>query len=367
MAFDVSSSPTPSAAPRRALAVGVVQDTRERAMVEEHLQELIQLADTAGFEVVSTVTQERRSIDPATFIGSGKVDEIRLLAEEFQVEAVIFDDELSPAQGRNLEDRIGKPVTDRTGIILDIFAWRARSREARVQVELARLQYLLPRLTGLWSHFTRQRGGVGMRGEGETQLEMDRRMTKTRIAELRRELEEIRVQAHHRRQGRQDAYRVALVGYTNAGKSSLMNALTRADVLAENRLFATLDATMRALELPSGDTVVLTDTVGFIRKLPPTLVASFRSTLDEVRDAHLLLHVVDLGHPAWDSQVQATQATLAELGVQDRPTLMVFNQIDRPEARTTGQNRCSVPGGDRDQCPDRRRIAGLAGSHPGPP
>jgi GTP-binding protein HflX len=333
MAFDLSSSPAPSSGPRRALAVGVVQDTRERAVVEEHLQELVQLADTAGFEVVSTVTQERRSIDPATFIGSGKVEEIRQLAEDLEIEAVIFDDELSPAQGRNLEKLIGKPVTDRTGIILDIFAWRARSREARVQVELARLQYLLPRLTGLWSHFTRQRGGVGMRGEGETQLEMDRRMTKTRIAELRRELEEIRIQAIHRRQGRQDAYRVALVGYTNAGKSTLMNALTRADVLAENRLFATLDATMRSLELPSGDTVVLTDTVGFIRKLPPTLVASFRSTLDEVRDAHLLLHVVDLGHPAWDAQVEATQATLAELGVQERPTVMVFNQVDRPEAR----------------------------------
>ncbi|HEY9856626.1 MAG TPA: GTPase HflX, partial [Stenomitos sp.] len=230
---------------------------------------------------------------------------------------------------------IKKPVTDRTGIILDIFAQRARTREARTQVELARLQYILPRLTGMWSHFTRQRGGVGMRGEGETQLEMDRRMTKARIADLRRELEEIRKQAETRRKGRVDAFKVSLVGYTNAGKSTLMNALTEAGVLAENRLFATLDATMRTLELPSGEQVLLTDTVGFIRKLPTNLVASFRSTLDEILDANLILHVVDVSHRAYEDHIHATNQVLAELGASDKPMVMVFNKIDMMEAAGT--------------------------------
>ncbi len=319
---------TPNAL-RPAIAVGVLLDSRERAALEEHLDELALLADTAGFEIVARVVQERKSIDPATFIGSGKVEEIAALAEALNAEAVIFDDELSPAQGRNLEEVIKKPVTDRTGIILDIFASRARTKEARTQVELARLQYILPRLTGMWSHFTRQRGGgANMRGEGETQLEMDRRMTKARIADLRRELEEIRKQAETRRKGREEAYKVSLVGYTNAGKSTLMNALTEAGVLAENRLFATLDATMRTLDLPSGDHVLLTDTVGFIRKLPTNLVASFRSTLDEILDANLVLHVVDVSHQAWEEHVHATHEVLAELGASDKPMVMVFNKID---------------------------------------
>jgi GTP-binding protein HflX len=314
---------------KRAIAVGVLTDSRHRDELDEHLRELALLADTAGFEVVSTVVQERKAIDPATFIGSGKVAEIAALTEELSVEAVIFDDDLSPSQGRNLEEAIQKPVTDRTGLILDIFASRARTREAKTQVELARLQYLLPRLTGLWSHFTRQRGGVGMRGEGETQLEMDRRMTKTRIAELRRELEHIRRQAETRRQGRSEAYQVSLVGYTNAGKSTLMNALTQAGVLAENRLFATLDASMRTLALPSGESVILTDTVGFIRKLPPNLVASFRSTLDEITDADLVLHVVDASHPAFQDHIEATNLVLDEIGAAETPTVMVFNKIDQ--------------------------------------
>lgn len=334
MIDSVGTTPASPTAPRlkRAIAVGVLRDSRRREDLDEHLDELALLADTAGFEVVARVIQERKVIDPATFIGSGKVEEIATMVEALEAEAVIFDDELSPAQGRNLEEIIQKPVVDRTGIILDIFASRARSRESKTQVELARLQYMLPRLTGLWSHFTRQRGGVGMRGEGETQLEMDRRMTKTRIAELRRDLAEIGKQAETRRKGRADAYKVSLVGYTNAGKSTLMNALTAASVLAEDRLFATLDAAMRSLTLPSSDQVLLTDTVGFIRKLPPNLVASFRSTLDEILDADLLLHVVDCSHPAFEEQIAATNEVLAELGAHDKPTIMVFNKVDRLEA-----------------------------------
>lgn len=321
---------------RPAIAVGVLLDTRQRADLEDHLDELALLADTAGFEIVARVVQERRSVDPATYIGSGKVEEISALAEAFGAEAVIFDDELSPAQGRNLEEVIKKPVTDRTGIILDIFASRARTRESRTQVELARLQYILPRLTGMWSHFTRQRGGgTASKGEGETQLEMDRRMTKARIAELRRELEEIRKQAETRRKGRVEAFKVSLVGYTNAGKSTLMNALTEAGVLTENRLFATLDATMRALDLPSGEQVLLTDTVGFIRKLPTNLVASFRSTLDEILDANLILHVVDVSHRAYEDHIHATNQVLAELGASDKPMVMVFNKIDMMDGAGT--------------------------------
>lgn len=304
-------------------------DSRRRAELDEHLEELCQLADTAGFEIVARVVQERKVLDAATMIGSGKVAEIAALSKELESEFVIFDDELSPAQGRNLESLIGKPVTDRTGLILDIFASHARTREAKTQVELAQLQYLYPRLTNLWSHFTRQRGGVNMKGEGETQLEIDRRLTKTRIAELRRELEDIRRQAETRRQGRGNAYKVSLVGYTNAGKSTLMNALTDAGVLVENRLFATLDPTMRTLILPAGEGVLLTDTVGFIRKLPPSLVASFRSTLDEINDADLILHVVDASHPSFQDHINATRQVLADLGASDKPVLMVFNKLDR--------------------------------------
>ena len=314
---------------RRAIAVGILLDSRKRLELDEHLAELRLLADTAGFEVVATVVQERKALDPATMIGRGKVDEIAAMASDLEIDTILFDDELSPAQGRNLEEVISKPVTDRTGIILEIFADHARTREAKTQVELARLQYLYPRLTNLWSHFTRQRGGVNMKGEGETQLEIDRRMTKTRIAELRRELEEIRRQAETRRKGREAVYKISLVGYTNAGKSTLMNALTKAGVLVEDRLFATLDATMRSLVLPSGEEVLLADTVGFIRKLPPSLVASFRSTLDEINDANLILHVVDAAHPDFLEQIIATRQVLVDLGASDKPTLMVFNQCDR--------------------------------------
>lgn len=314
---------------RPAVMVGVLLDGRMRGELDEHLEELELLADTAGFGVMGRIVQERKSINPATFIGSGKVEEVARMAAAFDAAVVIFDDELSPAQQRNLEEAIGRPVVDRTGLILDIFASRARTREAKTQVELAQLQYLLPRLAGLWSHFTRQRGGgVNMKGEGETQIEIDRRMTKTRIAELRRELGQIRLQAETRRKGRQGAYKISLVGYTNAGKSTLMNCLTSAGVLEENRLFATLDATMRILTLPSGAEVLLADTVGFIRKLPPNLVASFRSTLDEIQDADLLLHVADASHPCVEEQIAATEQVLSELGASGKPVIGVFNKAD---------------------------------------
>lgn len=313
----------------KAIAVGVTTPKCSKREVEEHLTELAQLAETAGIEVVQTIVQDRRTPDPATFIGSGKVEEVHLAAVAQGVEVVLFDDELSPAQQRNLEKAIDKPVMDRTGLILDIFSRHARSRMARTQVELAQLQYTLPRLTGRWTHFTKQRGGsVNMKGEGETQLEMDKRMIKTRMAELRRELAEIAQQAAVRRKGREDVFKVSLVGYTNAGKSTLMNALTDAGVLAENKLFATLDTTMRQLELPNGIEIVLSDTVGFIRKLPHQLVASFRSTLDEVVDADLLLHVVDASHAEFEAQLQATEGVLAELGIEGKPTILVFNKVD---------------------------------------
>ena len=313
----------------KAIAVGVAAGRTTKRDVEEHLGELILLAETAGIEVVETVIQDRRTPDPATYIGSGKVEEVHLAAVAQGAEVILFDDELSPAQQRNLEKAIGKPVTDRTGLILDIFSRHARSRMAKTQVELAQLQYTLPRLTGMWSHFTKQRGGgVNMKGEGETQLEMDKRMIKTRMAELRRELADIAQQAAVRRKGREEVFKISLVGYTNAGKSTLMNALTEAGVLAENKLFATLDTTMRQLALPNGIEVVMADTVGFIRKLPHQLVASFRSTLDEVVDADLLLHVVDASHAEFEAQVEATDGVLAELGIEGKPTLLVFNKID---------------------------------------
>jgi GTP-binding protein HflX len=313
----------------KAIAVGVSTPKSSKREVEEHLSELAQLADTAGIQVIQTVIQDRRHPDPATYIGSGKVEEVHLAAVAQGAEVILFDDELSPAQQRNLEKEIGKPVTDRTGLILDIFSRHARSRMAKTQVELAQLQYTLPRLTGMWSHFTKQRGGgVNMKGEGETQLEMDKRMIKTRMAELRRELSDIAQQAAVRRKGREDVFKVSLVGYTNAGKSTLMNALTSAGVLAENKLFATLDTTMRQLALPNGIEVVLSDTVGFIRKLPHQLVASFRSTLDEVVDADLLLHVVDASHAEFEAQMEATEGVLAELGIDGKSTLLVFNKVD---------------------------------------
>jgi len=315
----------------RAVAVALVLDGRERATVLEHLDELIQLADTAGADVVDQVLQGRDRPDTASWLGKGKAEHLKAVADELGADLILADDDLTPAQARNLEKLVGRPVVDRSALILDIFARRARTREARTQVELAQLKYLLPRLTRAWSHLERQRGGIGGRGPGETQLETDRRLVRTRIRQLEEELERIQRQRETRRKGRVDQFKVALVGYTNVGKSTLLNRLTGAEVLVEDRLFATLDATVRRLELPDSTEVLLTDTVGFIRKLPHHLVASFRSTLAEAAEADLLLHVVDLSHPQWESQLQSVREVLHELGAAETPVVHVFNKVDRVE------------------------------------
>jgi GTP-binding protein HflX len=296
----------------------------------ESLAELRRLADTANLVVVAETIQVLRRIHPATFIGIGKRDAVRALADEHRADVVIFDDPLSPAQQRNLEKGLNRKVIDRSALILDIFAQRARSLEGKMQVELAQLQYLLPRLTRAWTHLSRLGGGVGTRGPGETQLEVDRRRVRERIAQLRRRLADVertRDLHRHERAGT-PVPTVALVGYTNSGKSTLMNALTRAGVLVEDRLFATLDPTVRRLRLPEGLTVLLADTVGFIHKLPHQLVEAFKSTLEEVRSADLLVHVIDAAHPAWEEHVEVVQSVLADIRADERPMVRVLNKID---------------------------------------
>jgi len=312
-----------------ALLVGVVTHRQSRWEAEDSLAELDQLARSAGAHVVGTVLQERDRFEPRYLIGKGKAEEIR--GRVGSVDVVILDEELSGSQQRNLEQLLGRRVVDRTGLILDIFAQRAHTREGKLQVELAQLDYLLPRLAGAWTHLERLGGGIGTRGPGETQLESDRRRIKTRMAKLRRDLDQVR---RHRAVLRRPRQRipfpiVALVGYTNAGKSSLMNALTHAGVPVRDQLFATLDPTLRRLALPGERIVLLSDTVGFIRKIPHQLVAAFQATLEEVQEADLLLHVVDVSHPNAQAQQAAVEEVLGELGLADRPTVLVFNKIDR--------------------------------------
>jgi GTP-binding protein HflX len=298
----------------------------------DSLEELSELATTAGAEVVGDGLQKMAAPCATTFIGRGKADEFALHCRRADVDTVIFDDELSPAQSRNLEKVFNCKVLDRTSLILDIFAQRARTREGKLQIELAQLQHLLPRLTGFWGHLSRQKGGIGMRGgEGETQLETDRRRVQDRIARIERELEVVRRQRSTQRQARQRNHwaLASIVGYTNAGKSTLLNKLTGAGVLAEDKLFATLDPTTRRLRLPTNQNVLLTDTVGFIRKLPHGLVEAFKATLEEVVQADLLLHVVDVSHPQAAEQIQAVDAVLKEIGAEGKPTLMVFNKMDQ--------------------------------------
>ncbi|HYJ78808.1 MAG TPA: GTPase HflX, partial [Longimicrobiaceae bacterium] len=298
-------------------------------VTDEHLEELERLADTAGVDVVGSLVQRLDSPHPKFFIGQGKAEELKQQVEAEDATLVIFDDELSPAQGRNLEKLIGTRLMDRAELILDIFATRARSAEARAQVELAQLQYLRPRLTRMWTHLSRVRGGVGMRGPGETQLETDRRMIDIRIARLKDDLERVARTRATQRKSREGELRVSLVGYTNAGKSSILRGLSGSDVFVEDRLFATLDPTTRSVDVGEGYEVLLTDTVGFIRKLPHHLVASFRATLEEAAEADLLLHVVDAAHPSWEEQRDVVEGVLAELGLRDHPTVLVFNKADR--------------------------------------
>lgn len=297
--------------------------------MEEYLVELAFLADTAGADVLQSVIQEKKQRDPATCLGRGKVDELAEVVRNEHIDIVIFDDDLTPVQARNLEKAFECKVIDRTGLILQIFAIRAQSAQARMQVELAQLEYMLPRLSGQWTHLSKQFGGIGSRGPGETQIETDRRLVRNRIASLKKKLREVSLQHDTQTRGRAAVPRVALVGYTNAGKSTLMNALCPdAGAFAENRLFATLDTRTRRLELKINKLVLLSDTVGFIRKLPHTLVESFKSTLDEVLQADFLLHVVDVSHPAFEEQMLVVRQTLSEIGVRHDHIVQVFNKID---------------------------------------
>lgn len=295
----------------------------------EHLEELARLADTAGAAVVGTLTQQLDRPDPSTYIGKGKVDELKQMIAEKDATLIIFDDQLSPAQGKNLEGDLGKRVIDRSELILDIFAVRARSAEARMQVELAQLEYSLPRLVRMWTHLEKFRGGIGVRGPGETQLETDRRLVGHRIRLLKERLADVTKAREVQRAGRTGAFRASLVGYTNAGKSSILRSISGSqEVFVEDRLFATLDPLTREVELGDHQSVLLTDTVGFIRKLPHHLVASFRATLEEVREADLLLHVIDASHPSWEEQRLVVDEVLADLGVAETPMRYVFNKMD---------------------------------------
>ena len=302
-----------------------------RTAVDEHLEELERLADTAGASVVGRLTQQLDRPHPKTYLGKGKVEELRERIDALDATLVLFDDELSPAQAKNVEDAVGKRVMDRAELILDIFATRARTSEAKMQVELAQLQYMLPRLTRMWTHLEKFRGGIGMRGPGETQLETDRRLINHRIRVLRERLQGVQQNREVQRSSRRGSFQASLVGYTNAGKSSVLRALAGGDIFVEDRLFATLDPLTREVGLGEHQAVLLTDTVGFIRKLPHHLVASFRATLEEVKDADLLLHVIDASHPVWEEHRQVVDQVLAEMGATEQPVLHVFNKIDRLE------------------------------------
>ena len=295
----------------------------------EHLEELGRLVDTAGAEVVGSLRQRLDSPHPKYFIGEGKVSELRELLKDRGATLVVFDEELSPAQGKNLEEALKTRIVDRAELILDIFATRARSAEAQMQVELAQLQYMLPRLKRMWTHLSRIRGGIGFRGPGETQLETDRRLISKRIQDLREKLDVVARRRATQRRGREKEFRVALVGYTNAGKSSILGAMSGAEMFIEDRLFATLDPSTRSVDLGGGTRVLMTDTVGFIRKLPHNLVASFRATLEEAREADVLLHVVDGAHPTWMEQKVVVDEVLAELELDAARTFLVFNKIDQ--------------------------------------
>src|SRR4051794_716511 len=321
----------PQKTQERALLIGLEKAGVSKWDLRDSLEELRELASSAGAKVVDTVTQKLPRPTAPYYIGRGKAESIKESCQDQQVTSVIFDDELSPAQGRNLENLFARKVLDRTQLILDIFAQRARSREGRLQIELAQLQYLLPRLTGMWEHLSRQTGGIGMRGPGETQLEVDRRRVQERIARLERELESVRKTRAVQREGRKrHQWPVAsVIGYTNAGKSTLLNLLTGADVVAENKLFATLDPTTRSFVLPNKQRMLLTDTVGFLRKLPHTLIESFKATLEEVHEADLLIHVADLSHPRVDDQIEAVESVIKELNAHGKQTVIVFNKIDR--------------------------------------
>ena len=311
----------------KTVLIGLITQFQDEEKATEYLDELEFLAYTAGGEVLKRFTQKIDTPNPKTFIGTGKMEEVRAYVDQYEIGTAIFDDELSPAQQKNIEKILKCKVIDRTNLILDIFAQRAQTSYARTQVELAQYEYLLPRLAGMWTHLERQRGGIGMRGPGETEIETDRRIVRDRISLLKKKLEKIDRQQAVQRGNRGALVRVALVGYTNVGKSTLMNVISKSEVFAENKLFATLDTTVRKVVIRNLP-FLLSDTVGFIRKLPTQLVESFKSTLDEVREADLLLHVVDISHPQFEDHIASVNQIMDEIGGSDKPMLMVFNKID---------------------------------------
>ncbi len=340
---------------QRALLVGVLQGASAWE-AEDSLDELSRLAATAGLDTADRVLQARERIDATFYIGKGKAAQLKSLAQASRADLIVFDNDLSPAQMRNLEEASDMRILDRSGLILDIFAHHARTRTAQIQVELAQLKYLLPRLTRMWNHLSRQAGGgairgmgaAGVRGPGETQLETDRRLIRNRIGNLTTKLRQIDRRLSTNRKRRSETFKVALVGYTNAGKSTLMRAISGADVLVQDQLFATLDSTTRTVDMDTGRPILLTDTVGFIKQLPQDLFASFRTTLEEALEADLLLHVVDISHPHYEAQMEAVETVLRELEVEDKPTLLVFNKVDQ----LGGEN-----GFERERGPDRDAVS----------
>lgn len=326
----------------RTLLVGVYGPETVRMQAEDYIEELALLTQTAGGITVEKILQNRTQPDPSTYVGKGKLREIKQITADRHIDTIIFDDDLSPTQIRNVEKETKAKVLDRSGLILDIFASRAKTAAAKTQVELAQLQYLLPRLTRFWSHLSRQQGGIGTRGPGETQIETDRRLVDKRIANLKEKLDKLDQQRKTQRKGRSGMIRVSLVGYTNAGKSTLMNALTNTKVLAENRLFATLDSTVRKFNLENYE-ILLSDTVGFIRKLPHNLIESFKSTLDEVRESDILLHVVDASSNVIEDYIEVVEDTLKELKVEDKKLLMVFNKVDNLQPQRIKELKAAYP------------------------
>jgi GTP-binding protein HflX len=315
------------AEPEKAVLIGLITQTQDKAKAEEYLDELAFLVETAGGVPMKRFLQSLDYPNSKTFVGTGKLEEIREYVKAAEIDIAVFDDELSGSQIRNLEKVLECKILDRTNLILDIFAKRAQTAHAKVQVELAQYKYLLPRLTRMWTHLERQRGGIGLRGPGETEIETDRRIIRDKITLLKKKLEQIDKQKATQRKNRGKMVRVALVGYTNVGKSTLMNLISKSDIFAENKLFATLDTTVRKVVIENLP-FLLSDTVGFIRKLPHDLVESFKSTLDEVRESDILVHVVDISHPEFEDQIKTVSETLSELGVSEKPVIMVFNKVD---------------------------------------
>lgn len=311
----------------KAVLVGVITPNETEAQEKEYLEELAFLVETAGGETVRNFTQKMQRPERATFVGTGKLEEIKAFVDSEEIDMVVFDDELSPSQLRNIENELQVKILDRSNLILDIFAGRAQTAQAKTQVELAQLQYLLPRLTRLWTHLERQKGGIGMRGPGESQIETDRRLILNKISLLKEKLKQIDKQNETQRKNRHQLVRVSLVGYTNVGKSTIMNMISKSEVFAENKLFATLDTTVRKVVIDNLP-FLLSDTVGFIRKLPHHLVECFKSTLDEVREADILIHVVDVSHPNFEDQIRTVNETLKDLGARDKQMITVFNKID---------------------------------------